>query len=98
MESLDGRYKLSYNGMIYNYKELRVELQTLGCKFVSKSDTEVVLMLYQYGAHRVLCGSMECSTIWDNKLKTLLLARDRYGIKPLYFGQFGKKTCICIRN
>jgi asparagine synthase (glutamine-hydrolysing) len=89
MASRDGRYLLAYNGEVYNYQELRIELEALGYQFRSRTDTEVVLhALAQWGrdAFRRLNG-MFALAFWDRTERTLLLARDRYGIKPLYFSR-----------
>lgn len=92
MISADGQYILSYNGEIYNFQELRVELQALGYQFRSRSDTEVVL--YSYAAWGKACvqrlNGMFAFTIWDRSQQELFLARDRYGIKPLYYTQQGQ--------
>lgn len=87
MVSADQRYVLSYNGEIYNFKELRSELQSKGYLFNSKSDSEVVLnALAHWGSDALLkFNGMFALAFWDRKRKTLLLARDRYGIKPLYY-------------
>jgi asparagine synthase (glutamine-hydrolysing) len=80
---------LVFNGTIYNYPELRKELQALGHQFKSTGDTEVILRAYiQWGEAcvRRLQG-MFAFAIWDGKRQTVLLARDRVGIKPLYFSQ-----------
>jgi asparagine synthase (glutamine-hydrolysing) len=91
MISNDHRYVLSYNGEIYNYRELRAELEAAGCWFRSKTDSEVVLQaLSQWGTDALLkFNGMFALALWDRKEKTLLLARDRYGIKPLYFARQG---------
>jgi len=91
MASADGRYHIVFNGEIYNFAELRVELEREGCQFASKSDTEVLLALYarrKGGMLRALRG-MYAFAIWDADDRTLLLARDPYGIKPLYYSQSG---------
>ncbi len=78
---------LVFNGMIYNFRELRAQLQTEGERFSSACDTEVVLRAYgRYGADcvRHLRG-MFAFSIWDERDRTLFLARDRFGIKPLYY-------------
>jgi asparagine synthase (glutamine-hydrolysing) len=91
MISPDHRYVLSYNGEVYNFQELRTELQAAGYWFQSQTDSEVVLHAFaQWGpecVHRF--NGMFAYVIWDRKEKTLHLARDRYGIKPLYYAQWG---------
>jgi len=91
MLSADHRWVLSYNGEIYNYRELRKELETCGYWFRSTSDTEVVLnALTLWGTDALLkFNGMFALALWDRKEKTLLLARDRYGIKPLYYARQG---------
>lgn len=91
MISTDHRYVLSYNGEIYNYRELRAELEAAGFWFRSKTDSEVVLhALAHWGAEALLrFNGMFALALWDRKARTLLLARDRYGIKPLYYAQQG---------
>jgi len=87
MSTPDGRYHLSFNGEIYNYVELRQELESLGHAFVSGTDTEVLLAAYaQWGATalRRLVG-MFAFAIVDAERRSLLLARDHFGIKPLFF-------------
>lgn len=87
MQSQDQRYIISYNGEIYNYLELRSELIQLGYKFKSQTDTEVVLYSYiQWGNQALLkFNGMFAFAIWDKKKQELFLARDRYGIKPIYY-------------
>lgn len=91
MISTDHRYVLSYNGEIYNYRELRAELEAAGFWFRSKTDSEVVLhALAHWGAEALQrFNGMFALALWDRKARTLLLARDRYGIKPLYYAQQG---------
>lgn len=89
MHSDDGRYTITFNGEIYNYIELRDELDPSSAR--TRSDTEVVLRAYQrWGPDCVnhLRG-MFAIAIWDSLEKTLFLARDRFGIKPLYWAQAG---------
>ncbi len=84
---------LVFNGTIYNYPELRKELQNIGHQFNSTGDTEVILRAYiEWGEDcvRRLQG-MFAIAIWDSKKQTLLLARDRVGIKPLYFSQTAQR-------
>jgi asparagine synthase (glutamine-hydrolysing) len=86
MVSADGRYVLSYNGEIYNYRELKAELEAHGYEFRSQTDSEVVLnALAHWGVDALLkFNGMFALALWDRKERKLLLARDRYGIKPLY--------------
>lgn len=91
MATPDGRYVISYNGEAYNFRELRKELEARGHKFASQSDTEVVLHAYaEWGADAIgRINGMFALAIWDNVRRELFLARDRYGIKPLYYTQTG---------
>jgi asparagine synthase (glutamine-hydrolysing) len=91
MISTDHRYVLSFNGEIYNFRELRTELEAAGYWFRSKTDSEVVLnALAHWGTDALLkFNGMFALALWDRKARTLLLARDRYGIKPLYYAQQG---------
>ena len=88
----DLRYVLSYNGEIYNYREIRTELEALGYWFRSQTDSEVVLnALAHWGPDALLkFNGMFGLALWDRKEQTLLLARDRYGIKPLYYARQGQ--------
>ena len=89
MMTLDGRFVLTYNGEVYNYKELRLELEALGWQFHSSSDSEVVLYALAQWAEAALLrfNGMFALALWDKQEKKLLLARDRYGIKPLYHAE-----------
>lgn len=91
MANADGRLRVVFNGEIYNYKQLRVELQKKGYRFQSQSDTEVLLHLYaEHGADMVhALRGMYAFAIWDENKKGLLLARDPFGIKPLYYTSSG---------
>lgn len=91
MITADNRYVLSYNGEVYNFKELRSELEVFGYQFRSQTDSEVVLNALAKWGPKALnrFNGMFAIALWDRKEKTLLLARDRYGIKPLYYGQQG---------
>ncbi len=89
MHSACGRYVLVFNGEIYNQRELRSELEAQGHRFRSTSDTEVMLALLalQGRASLARLRGMYAFCIWDQKERTALLARDPYGIKPLYYSQ-----------
>ena len=91
MHSACGRYTITFNGEIYNYRELREELATRGYAFRSGSDTEVLLQLYaDCGADMVKkLRGMFAFGLWDAEKRTLLLARDALGIKPLYWADDG---------
>ena len=82
-----GRYVLAYNGELYNYMELKKELEHIGHNFVSQTDTEVFLTaLVQWGTKALFrFNGMFAFALWDQKEQKLLLARDRYGVKPLYY-------------
>ena len=92
MASLDGRYQIIFNGEIYNFKELRSELKSQGINFRGNSDTEVLLALYaQKGAAMCsLLRGMYAFAIWDNLTQSIFLARDPFGMKPLYWHDDGK--------
>ena len=83
----NGRYVLTFNGEIYNYIELRQQLEARGHTFVSTSDTEVLLALFHEKKERALddLDGMFAIAIWDNVEQRLFIARDRFGEKPFYF-------------
>lgn len=91
MHSACGRFSITFNGEIYNYRELRAELQSKGHSFRSGSDTEVLLQLYaEHGAEMVAkLRGMFAFGLWDADKRILLLARDPLGIKPLYWADDG---------
>ncbi|WP_409475493.1 asparagine synthase (glutamine-hydrolyzing) [Stenotrophomonas sp. Y-13] len=92
MASSDGRYRLAYNGEIYNFATLRAELEPLGHAFHGHSDTEVLLAaVVQWGLEATLrrCNGMFAIALWDRREQRLSLARDRVGKKPLYYGWAG---------
>jgi len=83
----DGRLWIVFNGEIYNYPELRKELEEKGHRFSTNTDTETIVHAYEeYGEHCVTkLNGMFAFAIWDCRKQKLLLARDRLGIKPLYY-------------
>lgn len=87
MSYAEGRYWLTYNGEVYNYLELREELRGLGHRFVSESDSEVILAAYaQWGQEcQFRFNGMWAFAIWDAHKRQLFLSRDRFGIKPLHY-------------
>lgn len=91
MSSNSSRYVLTFNGEIYNFRELRQELESLGYQMRSQTDTEVLLYAYTEWKEKVLdrLNGMFAFAIWDRQECELFLARDRYGIKPLYYLKLG---------
>lgn len=87
MSAGEGRYVIVYNGELYNFREIRAELETRGRTFVTEGDTEVVLAAYvQWGPDCLTrFRGMFAFAIWDSERRELFLARDRLGIKPLYY-------------
>jgi asparagine synthase (glutamine-hydrolysing) len=91
MQTEDGRFVICYNGEIYNYKELRAELEKSGIQFATHSDTEVILRLHAAEGDAAVArlNGIFAYAIWDKQKRRLLLARDRAGIKPLYYSAGG---------
>jgi asparagine synthase (glutamine-hydrolysing) len=91
MISANGKFIVTFNGEIYNYRELRKRLETKGCLFYSCSDTEVLLHLYGEKGEGMVhdLRGMFAFAIWDAARRVLFLARDPYGIKPLYYADDG---------
>ncbi|MDP4200250.1 MAG: asparagine synthase (glutamine-hydrolyzing) [Bacteroidota bacterium] len=87
MSTPDGRYTLVFNGEIYNHLSIRAELEAKGYKYKSRSDTETILYAYQEWGEACLekFHGMFAIAIWDENEQELFLARDRIGIKPLYY-------------
>ncbi len=85
--SSDGRFVLTFNGEIYNYRELREELKSAGHSFLTKTDAEVLLVAFAHWGKDCLTrlNGMFAFSVWDNQTRTLTIARDHVGIKPLYY-------------
>lgn len=91
--SADGRFVLTYNGELYNYLEIRAELEAKGYQFTTDCDTEVLANAFQEWQTDCLAklNGMFAFAVWDKREKMLFLARDRAGIKPLYYAKIGEK-------
>ena len=89
-ESLDQRFSLVFNGEIYNYKEIRKNLESKGYKFKTSGDTEVLLQGFIEYGEKVLdkLRGQFAFAVYDNEAKSLFIARDRIGIKPLYYSTY----------
>ena len=87
MTTADGTHTLTYNGETYNFRELRAELEALGHRFRSRTDSEVVLEAYaEWGLEAVeRLNGMFAFAVLDRARRQVVLARDRYGVKPLYY-------------
>lgn len=93
MVSASGRSVIAYNGEIYNFAELRADLEARGVAFRGRSDTEVLVEACEaFGVENAVrrCIGMFAFAFWDRRTRTLTLARDRLGIKPLYWGYAGE--------
>ena len=93
MSYMDGRYWIVFNGEIYNFIELRKELEGLGYQFKTESDTEVVLAAYdKWGEDCLLkLNGMWGMAIWDSRERKFFVSRDRYGVKPMVYYFDGKR-------
>jgi asparagine synthase (glutamine-hydrolysing) len=96
MENEDGSITVVFNGEIYNYVELRAELEAKGHVFRTASDTETIVHGYEeYGLaflHKL--NGMFAIALWDAREKTLIVVRDRFGVKPLFYSVRGKDVCF----
>lgn len=89
MANEDGTVWITYNGEVYNHRALRVELEAKGHRYRSQTDTETILHLYEEEGRRCVerLHGMFAFAIWDSRRRELFLARDRLGVKPLYYAQ-----------
>src|SRR5688572_6277020 len=87
----NARYVITHNGEIYNFKEIRKELEDKGYVFKTQTDTEVIVSAYSVWGAQCLqkFNGMWAFAIWDKKEKTLFLSRDRFGKKPLFYAFVG---------
>lgn len=84
---------ITYNGEVYNFRDLRAELESAGCRFRSNSDTEVILQSYRVWGKECVARwrGMFAAAIWDQERQEMFLVRDRFGIKPLYYFSANQK-------
>src|SRR5438105_15921127 len=94
-----GTLVVTFNGEIYNYRELRAGLLKKGFRFRSTSDTEVLLHLYSDRGVRMLncLRGMYAFALWDSRKQALFVARDPYGIKPVYFADDGHTSSLAFQ-
>jgi asparagine synthase (glutamine-hydrolysing) len=90
MANDDGSIQITFNGEIYNFQALRAELEALGYRFRTRTDTEVIIHAYEQWGEKCLAKlrGMFAFGLWDQRHRRLLLARDRVGKKPLFYGSF----------
>src|SRR5215468_10355224 len=93
MANADGGILITFNGEIYNFQQLRRELESLGHNFRTRTDTEAIIYAYEQWGVDCLAKlrGMFAFGIWDRKRRRLFLARDRVGKKPLFYAQFGDR-------
>ena len=96
MASRDGDVTIVFNGEIYNFKELRAELEAIGHRFRGRSDTEVLVQLYLQEGEAMLprLNGIFAFAIWDRRDGSLFLARDAFGVKPLYYAALPRGTAF----
>tara|TARA_Y100001933_G_scaffold259154_1_gene308433 strand:- start:161 stop:2062 length:1902 start_codon:yes stop_codon:yes gene_type:complete len=94
--SKDQRYIFIFNGEIYNFIELRKDLEEKGSHFKTRTDTEVFMegLIMEGPSFQLKCNGMWAFCLWDNKLNKAILGRDRFGVKPLYYSIFDDNALI----
>ncbi len=94
--SKDKRYIFIFNGEIYNFLELKKDLEKKGSFFKTRTDTEVLMegLIKEGPGFQLKCNGMWAFCLWDNKLKKAILGRDRFGVKPLYYSSFNDNSLI----
>jgi asparagine synthase (glutamine-hydrolysing) len=92
----DGRYWITYNGEVYNFHALRATLERSGARFMSQTDTEVILAAYEQWGTSCFArfNGMFALAIWDTATRRLVVARDRLGKKPLYYATYGQRFAV----
>jgi asparagine synthase (glutamine-hydrolysing) len=100
MLTSDRRIAISYNGEIYNFREIRAELEARGHAFVTESDTEVILAAWrQWGPHALArLNGMFAFALYDADQDALFLARDRLGVKPLFYTELSDGALLFAPN
>ncbi len=94
--SKDKRYIFIFNGEIYNFLELKKDLEKKGSFFKTRTDTEVLMegLIKEGPGFQLKCNGMWAFCLWDNKQKKAILGRDRFGVKPLYYASFNDNSLI----
>jgi asparagine synthase (glutamine-hydrolysing) len=92
----DGNLVTVFNGEIYNFKELQVDLEKSGYNFRTKSDTEVLIKYFQYAGHKCLekFNGIFAFAVWNRQKQELFIARDRVGVKPFYYSVDDSRFCF----
>ncbi len=96
ISNADGSLWLTFNGEIYNYRELRRELESLGHVFRTQSDSEVIAQAYQQWGGRCVerLRGIFAFALWSRRERSLFLARDHFGVKPLYYARYNGRFCF----